>query len=203
MTGWFIRKLHGLGWKVDSRRMAWLARSRGVVLGRDVRFAGKAILAPEAKGSIRIGDRCVLVSRATHTALGLSRSVILRTLTSDATIEIGKDCGLSGTTVCAAVSVRIGKRCLIGADVAIFDTDFHPHEAKGRRYATPDWHRISAPVVIGDDVFIGKRSIVQKGVTCGDGAIIAAGSVVTSDVPARCVAGGVRAKVLRTLEAGS
>ncbi|MCJ9729719.1 acyltransferase [Bradyrhizobium sp. PRIMUS42] len=81
----------------------------------------------------------------------------------------------------------------------IFDTDFHNHESSGRRYSPPKWELISKPVRIGDDVFIGARSTIMKGVTIGDGSIIAAGSIVVSDVPSNCIAAGVPAKVLQSL----
>lgn len=150
-------------------------------------------------GRIVLGGKVTLVSRSGATALGVSRPVILRCLTPEATIMIGDDCGLSGTTVCAAKGVRIGKRCLFGADVAVFDTDFHNHAPEGRRYAVPDWDAISRPVVIGDDVFVGTRAIITKGVTIGDGAIVAAGSVVTRDVPPRVIVAGNPAQVIRQI----
>ena len=53
------------------------------------------------------------------------------------------------------------------------------------------------PIVIGNHVWIGARAIILKGVIIGDGAIIAAGAVVTHDVPAYTLAGGVPAKVIR------
>lgn len=54
------------------------------------------------------------------------------------------------------------------------------------------------PVEIGNNVWIGVGATILKGVTIGDGAIIAAGSVVTKDIPARCLAAGVPAKVIKT-----
>ena len=54
-----------------------------------------------------------------------------------------------------------------------------------------------APVRIGNDVWIGAHAVVLKGVTIGDGAVIAAGAVVTKDVPAGVIAGGMPARVIR------
>jgi len=195
-----IRKRAGLAWRLDSSFMRTYARLMGIPLGRGVRFAGRAILSQERPGSLRIGDRVVIVSRSWATALGVSRPVILRCLTQQAFIEIGDDCGLSGTVICAAKSVSVGKRCLLGADVTIFDTDFHPHEYENRRYAAPDWEQISAPVTIEDDVFIGTGAVIQKGVTIGRGSIVAAHSIVTRSVPPMSVVGGNPAKLLRRLD---
>ena len=70
------------------------------------------------------------------------------------------------------------------------------------------WHGVrkdfstlrSVPIKIGNDVWIGCNSIILKGVTIGDGAIVAAGSVVTKDVPDYAVVGGAPAKVIRFLD---
>jgi acetyltransferase-like isoleucine patch superfamily enzyme len=123
----------------------------------------------------------------------------MRLLADNASIEIGDDVGISGTTICAAVSIRVGNRCLLGADTMIFDTDFHPLSPDGRRYARPEWKEISSPVVIEDDVFLGARTIVMKGVTIGTGSVIGAGSVVTKSIPAGVVAAGNPAKVIRQI----
>lgn len=58
-------------------------------------------------------------------------------------------------------------------------------------------HRISRPVSIGNDVWIGDRAIVMGGVNVGDGAVIAAGAVVTKDVPPYAIVGGVPARIIR------
>lgn len=188
----------GIERRIDTALMRVIAVLLGISVGAGATFTGRALLRPGG-GRIRIGARVSLASQSDATALGVARPVILRCLTPQAGIEIGDDSGLSGTVVCAAMRVSIGKRCLVGADVTIFDTDFHPHDPEGRRYAVPDWPRISAPVTIGNDVFIGTGAVVQKGVTIGDGAIVAARSVVTRDVPPRAIVGGNPAKLLRVI----
>ena len=63
--------------------------------------------------------------------------------------------------------------------------------------ANPDGYRYNAPVVVEEDVWIGARAILLSGVTIGRGSIVAAGAVVTKDVPPYCIIGGVPARVLR------
>ena len=56
---------------------------------------------------------------------------------------------------------------------------------------------MSAPMIIKDNVWIGMSAIILKGVTIGEGAIVAAGAVVTRDVPAHAIVAGVPAKVIK------
>lgn len=189
----------GVKWRATSIIGRLLARSQGVSLGRGVIFRGIPIITGGRLGKITVGQNAQLVGDSHGTALGVRSPVIIRLLAKNARIEIGRDCGLSGTVICSAKAIKIGDRCLFGADVMVFDTDFHNHRWQNRRYSAPDWSSISREVTIGDDVFIGTRTIIMKGVTIGSGSIIAAGSVVTSDLPSNSVCGGVPAKFLRSL----
>lgn len=89
--------------------------------------------------------------------------------------------------------ITIGDHCAISWDVEILDTDIH-RMLIDENPITP-----TAPVTIGNHVWIGARAIVLKGVIIGDNAVIAAGSVVTSDIPAATLAGGNPARVIRSI----
>jgi acetyltransferase-like isoleucine patch superfamily enzyme len=107
-------------------------------------------------------------------------------------IEIGNGTYLNrNTLVHANKLVRIGRVCKIAWDVVIIDTDMHSIPGKEQ----------DKPVIIEDEVWIGCRAIILKGVRIGKGAVIAAGSIVTKDIPAGTVAGGVPARVLFSLQA--
>lgn len=172
---------------------------RGVAFGSGVVVLGRPIVSCIKSTVISIGDRSVLISLPNSTALGVPHPVILRTLLPEAEIRIGHDCGLSGAVICATTSVVIGDRCLVGSGAIIADTDFHPTSSIPRRYAPVPSPKSSDAVLVGDDVFIGARSVVLKGVRIGSRSVIGAGSVVTSSIPADCVAAGVPARVVKRL----
>ncbi|MDP2295568.1 MAG: acyltransferase [Pseudolabrys sp.] len=93
----------------------------------------------------------------------------------------------------AGGGLTIGNRVLIAAGAAIV-TVGHPIEP-------PRWNKVTAaPVKIGDDVWIGVNAVILPGVTIGNGAIVAAGAVVTEDVAPFTMVGGVPARVLRKFD---
>ncbi|MHB9292830.1 putative 2,3,4,5-tetrahydropyridine-2,6-dicarboxylate N-acetyltransferase [Hollandina sp. SP2] len=88
--------------------------------------------------------------------------------------------------------ISIGDGVLIGHNVVLATLN---HDLAPEKRATLH----PAPIVIGTDVWIGASAIILPGVTIGDGAIIAAGAVVTKDVPANTIVGGVPAKIIKTV----
>lgn len=84
--------------------------------------------------------------------------------------------------------IEIGDNVIISENVVIRDSD--NHQIVGG-------DTMSAPVIIKDNVWIGISAIILKGVTIGEGAIVAAGAVVTKDVPAHAIVAGVPAKVIK------
>lgn len=108
-------------------------------------------------------------------------------------------------------TVSIGPYCVIARDVYISDTNEHPLDSMARRRQTvallergemPDRREAAtAPVTIGSDVWIGERAIIVKGVSIGDRSIIAAGSVVTKNVPADALVAGNPASIVKHLVA--
>jgi maltose O-acetyltransferase len=106
-------------------------------------------------------------------------------------LEIGNNVFINyGSSLVSSQHVKVGNDCLIGTHVMVMDCDFHRVEDKV-------WDTTGEPIVIEDRVWLGNRSIVLKGVTVGHDAVVAAGSVVTRDVPPRTVVAGVPAKVVR------
>lgn len=171
----------------------------GANIPASVEFYGMPIITLESGSSIEIGERCVICSDSTMTDLGVNHPVVLRTIRPGASIIIGRDTGISGGSICAAIRVKIGNDCLIGANVVIADTDFHPINPAGRRYNKEPQDISAAPVEIEDSVFIGTGAIILKGVTVGKNSVIGAGAVVTRSVPPDSVVAGNPATILRAL----
>jgi acetyltransferase-like isoleucine patch superfamily enzyme len=104
-----------------------------------------------------------------------------------------------GSSVFFSVNKRItlGRRVGVAGRVAISDSDGHPSDPERRRRGEQMTADDILPVTIGDLVWIGRDAHVLKGVTIGDGAIVASGSVVATDVPAGALAMGVPARVVK------
>lgn len=85
--------------------------------------------------------------------------------------------------------IDIGENVAISENVTIWDSSVH-------EVIREDYQK-TEPVSIGNHVWIGTNSVILKGVTIGDGAVIAAGSVVNKSIPPKCLAGGVPAKIIK------
>jgi acetyltransferase-like isoleucine patch superfamily enzyme len=151
-----------------------------------------------AGGAISLGESVTLLSRSDSNSLQLSSPCSLCLLRPGARISIGDASAASGAVICAATSVRVGRRVLLGANCKILDTDFHPLTPEARlNHPTRD--ASSEPVVIGDDVFVGAHALILKGVVLGDGCVVGAGAVVSGTFPARSVIAGNPARTIKTL----
>lgn len=141
-----------------------------------------------------------------HLGKGLTTGVGCRLdafpLESKICLKLGDDIQINDTVHIAAInSIKIGNRVLIASKVIITD---HNHGFYGYKnihtspIIPPEKRELSsAPVIIGDDVWIGEFVAVLPGVTIGNGAIIGAMSVVNKDVPAYSIAVGSPAKVIK------
>lgn len=111
-----------------------------------------------------------------------------------------------GTLIGCAKSITIGEGVIFGDNVTVMDNNNHPVNPLDRDivYRTPchseyrGWkYCISAPIVIGNNVFVGTNTRINKGVTIGDGAFIAANTVVVKDVPQNCLCAGNPGKIVK------
>lgn len=117
----------------------------------------------------------------------------------EAVLTIGDNVDMSQAALICHKSITIGNNVKIGGGVCIYDTDFHSLDPVIRRSSEDLKNRAEKPVVIGNDVFIGAKSIILKGVTIGENSVIGAGSVVAKTVPANQIWAGNPAKFIRSI----
>ena len=105
-----------------------------------------------------------------------------------ASLSLGSGYINNNATIDCFEAITIGHGVAISSGVTIRDSDNHAINGNSR---------VTAPVVIGDHVWIGLNATILKGVRIGNGAVVAAGAVVTADVPENTLVGGVPAKILK------
>jgi acetyltransferase-like isoleucine patch superfamily enzyme len=170
----YVNKMKHTGNLLRGRMLSRRAYRHGTGIGVRGRINLRKS-SPDAK--LILGDHVFLYDNV-HIALESPQSLIC----------IGSNTFLGMRTELRCVDeILIGENCAISWDVSIMDSDFHRLDGQAQ----------SAPVHIGNHVWIGSRVTILKGVCVGEGAVIAAGAVVTKDVPARAVVGGVPARLIR------
>jgi acetyltransferase-like isoleucine patch superfamily enzyme len=168
------------------------------------RLQQDAVLSSTARiRNIRGDANKIMVGRNTHI------SGELLTFAHGGEIVIGEWCYVGeGTRIWSADSIEIGNRVLISHSVNIFDSLTHPLQAAQRHKQVRqillsghprDIFLDERPIRILDDAWIGAGAFVLRGVTVGEGGVVAAGSVVTRDVPPYSIVAGNPAVVIREL----
>ncbi len=158
-------------------------RAQGMQIGHNVRFSRLEVTWPH---KVALGDSCSLEHGTYLNAAG--------PYSEGVSIAIGEGCFIgTGCEFNITSGLRIGRDSLIAAGTRIID---HNH---GTLCDVPMKHQpeTAAPITIGDDVWIGVNSVILQGVTIGNGAIVAAGSVVTRSVPPFTVVAGCPARPKR------
>jgi NDP-sugar pyrophosphorylase family protein len=153
----------------------WL-RMRGCEVQGKLILNGVPHVQKKGVGRIVIGDGVTINSSLWSNPLNTKGATRLF-VGSGALLELKKDSGISGSQLVANIGIEIGEGSFVGAGCLLCDSDMHEVPLGSRREIR------LAPIRIGKGVFVGARSIVLKGVTIEDGAVIGAGSVVTRDIP--------------------
>ena len=111
---------------------------------------------------------------------------------------IGSNVGISNSTIVCYENIKIEDNVLVGADVKIYDTDFHSLNVDKRGNGEKDIP-VCKPILIKRGAFIGAHSIILKGVSIGENSIVGAGSVVTKHIPNNEIWAGNPAKFIRKI----
>lgn len=181
-----------------SRRLLQLFRAvfqgRGIEIGEGSRLKKYRVVLQDGD-SLKIGNHCMIEGKFMSDRPG-------------ARFEIGDRTFIGKSLFVAANRISIGSDVLISWGVTVVDHDSHAvdfdlrrHDVAGWLMGEKDWSNVAiAPVKIGDKVWIGFGASILKGIEIGEGAIVAAGSVVTKNVAPWTLVGGNPARVIRTLE---
>jgi acetyltransferase-like isoleucine patch superfamily enzyme len=170
-----------------------------VVVGKGFKSYGVPVIDVWKHGQFTIGDHFKMNNGENNNRIGRQQPCYF-IVTDSARLTIGNNVGISCTAIICHEKITIGDYVTIGGNVAIYDTDFHSLNKLHRRNFNIDTkHKNTAPVKIENDAFIGAHSIILKGVTIGEGAIIGAGSVVTKSVPQNEIWAGNPAKFIRKI----
>ena len=165
------------------------------IMNAQLRFLGKAKATPfsvRLRGRVQLWGSGEIVLGEGVSLNGTVVPIEMITYESGR-IEIGEHTFINyGSSIAARASVKIGSYCHLGHYMFVMDNN--QHDVVRHNELPP-----SKPVIIEDNVWIGSKVIILPGVRIGTRAVIGAGSVVTRDIPPRCVAAGNPARVLRHL----
>lgn len=174
--------------------------------GKNFRVFNHLYLKIHVGALVQIGNNCTIMSGAGLNPLSRNIKTCIY-VGKKATLKLGNDVGISSSTLLVKESVSIGNSVAIGADCIIMDTDAHNLDWKIRCSEETNEYgesvdmvtAASAPIVIEDNVLVGARCIILKGVTIGARSIIGSGSIVTKDIPSDCIAAGNPCKVIKSI----
>jgi acetyltransferase-like isoleucine patch superfamily enzyme len=172
------------------KRNILYAKWWGVQLGNSTGFNGKCYFKRYPGSTIIIGNDCEFLSKPNANLIGIDRPCMVSTLTETALLQVGNNCGFSGTVIGAFTTIKIGNNVRCGANTLITDSDWHPGDPRVGE---------AKPVTIGDNVWLGINVVVLKGVEIGENTVIGANSLVTKSIPANVIAAGNPCKEIAKL----
>lgn len=160
-------------------------------LGKNIKFNGNTKFQNNPGGKIIVGNNCTFLSKSTSNLIGINRPCIIATLKPCAIVEIGNNCGFSGTVIGGFKYIRLGNNVRCGANTLITDSDWHLDDPRAG---------IPKEVIIEDNVWLGEGAKILKGVKIGENSIVGAGSIVTKDIPSNVIAAGNPCKVIKVIK---
>lgn len=171
----------------------------GVQFGKNCIVRSSFSLRVGRTANVEIGDNFRITGSNLSNPLCKNQSCI--NVAEGAKMIIGNNVGMSSPTIYVHESLVIGNHVNLGGGITILDSDCHSLNYFDRRIGAVDQKKKkNKPIEIDDDVLIGAYSIILKGVHIGARSVIGAGSVVTKDIPADCIAAGNPCKVIKSFE---
>lgn len=174
-----------------------IAKIKGIKIGGIMKCNGVPYLFRVPLSEITIGKNAIIKSSFKSNNVGILSRSRITTNRKYSKIVIGNNVGMSSVTISAFEKIEIGDNTLIGGNVLITDSDWHPLSIVDRNN---DEKAITKPVLIGNNVFVGTRSIILKGSVIGNNSVIGAGSVVSGTIPPNVIACGNPCRVIRSIE---
>lgn len=165
----------------------------------DVTLNGFPLIIKNKNAVIKIGKDVTLNSSLKSNFAGINHRVIIAAVGNGARIVIGDGCGVSGATLVAVNEIFLENRVGLGANTAIYDTDFHPVDYEKRMKQNSIEEAKSSPVYIGEGTLIGANSVILKGVNIGKRSFIGANSVVTKNIEDDILAVGNPIKIIKKI----
>ena len=163
-----------------------LAKSSKIILNGTLMFSDNDINGSTRQSNLRMDNNSILEIKKNFSIYYGADIILFK----GAKLNLGSGFFNSNIKIRCHERIEIGEDVAISHDVTIMDSDAHEGLWEG--------YEKTKPIKIGNHVWIGTRVTILKGVTIGDNAIIAAGSVVTKDVPNNTIVAGVPAKVIKT-----
>lgn len=164
-----------------------------------VTLYGNPIIVKKEGSVIRMGKGVVLVSNSSANTAGINHPVIIATYSEKAEIVIGDNVGMSGTSINCVDSCIIEEGVKLGANVNVWDTDFHPVDPAVRANQKSILEAQSAPIVLEKNVWVGANTTILKGVTIGENTVVGTMSLVNKSLPANSICAGIPASKIKDL----
>lgn len=194
-----LKKLYSFYcWNVTVLKL-WL---NGVEFDRSIAAYGIPIVYVGSKAKLIIGKNFALKSGRHFNQIGRPHPSYF-TVRYNGVLRIGNNVAMSNTAIVCEEAITVGDNVRIGANVVIYDSNFHSLDVAKRTAAQEDRSDvITKPVIIEEGAFIGSHVTILKGVVIGRNSIIGAASVVTKNVPPNEIWGGNPARFIKALSIG-
>lgn len=170
-----------------------------ITFGEKMKVYNSVYLRKHRKSQISIGNNFTFKSGGGYNSLSRNIKGCID-VREGAKLVIGNNVGMSSTVLRVSKEIIIGNNVKIGGDTILLDTDSHSLDYIIRRGSDDSINARKKSIIIEDDVLIGTKCIILKGVTIGARSIIAAGSVVSKSISSDCIAAGNPCRVIKMLD---